>query len=126
MRCFLIEVDNGGYDVLLSHSFRHKIVGAFHIGEHFIVAHRLEQIGRTGYERFNEKHTILLDDRLTFTLGYARLYDPPIAFLCGWFQMDIVPASFKVDIGVGLVCFFLSFIVFLRTEYRAALVFLKS
>ena len=40
--------------------------------------------------------------------------------------MDIILALFKVNIGVGLVCFFLSFIVFLRTEYRAALVFLKS
>ena len=126
MRCFLIKVDNGGYDVLLSYPFRHKIVGAFHIGEHFIVAHRLEQIGRAGNERFDEKHTILLDDRLTFTLGYALLHYLAIAFLCGWFQMDIVLAPFKVNIGVGLVCFFLSFIVFLRTEYRAALVFLKS
>ena len=126
MRCFLIEVDNGGYDVLLSHSFRHKIVGAFHIGEHFIVAHRLEQIGRAGDERFHKKYTILLDDSLAFALGYALLYNSPIAFLCGWFQMDIVLAPFKVNIGIGLVCFFLSFIVFLRTEYRAALVFLKS
>ena len=40
--------------------------------------------------------------------------------------MDIILAPFKVNIGVGLVCLFLSFIVFLRTEYRAALVFLKS
>ena len=40
--------------------------------------------------------------------------------------MDIVLAPFKVNIGVGLVGFFLSFIVFLSTEYRAALVFLKS
>ena len=126
MRCFLVKVNNGGYDVLFSNTFRHKIVGAFHIGEHFIVAHRLEQIGRAGYERFNKKHTILLDDRLTFTLGYALLHYLAIAFLCGWFQMDIVLAPFKVNIGVGLVGFFLSFIVFLRTEYRAALVFLKS
>ena len=126
MRCFLVKVDNGGYDVLLSHSFRHKIVGAFHIGEHFIVAHRLEQIGGAGNERFHKKHTILLDNRFTFALGYALLHYLAIAFLCGWFQMDIVLAPFKVNIGVGLVCFFLSFIVFLRTEYRAALVFLKS
>ena len=123
---FLVKVDDGRYDVLLSHPFRHKIVGVFHIGEHFIVAHRLEQIGRAGDERFHKKHTILLDDRLTFTLGYAFLYYLAIAFLCGWFQMDIVLAPFKVNIGVGLVGFFLSFIVFLRTEYRAALVFLKS
>ena len=40
--------------------------------------------------------------------------------------MDIVLAPFKVNIGIGLVGFFLSLIVFLRTEYRAALVFLKS
>ena len=40
--------------------------------------------------------------------------------------MDVVLAPFKVNIGVGLVCFFLSFVVFLRTEYRAALVFLES
>lgn len=40
--------------------------------------------------------------------------------------MDIILAPFKVNIGVGLVCFFLPFIVFLRTEYRAALVFLES
>lgn len=40
--------------------------------------------------------------------------------------MDIVLAPFKVNIGIGFVCFFLSFIVFLRTEYRAALVFLES
>ena len=40
--------------------------------------------------------------------------------------MDIVFAPFKVNIGIGLVCFFLSFIVFLRTEDRAALVFLES
>ena len=126
MRCFLVKVDNGGYDVLLSHSFRHKIIGAFHIGEHFIVAHRLEQIGRAGDERFHKKYTILLNDRLTFALGYARLYYLAIAFLCGCFQMDIVLALFKVNIGVGLVGFFLSFVVFLRTEYRAALVFLKS
>ena len=126
MRCFLIKVDNGGYDVLLSYSVRHKIVGAFHIGEHFIVAHRLEQIGRAGNERFDEKHTILLDNRLTFTLGYALLHYLAIAFLCGWFQMNIVLAPFKVNIGVGLVGFFLSFVVFLRTEYRATLVFLKS
>ena len=126
MRCLLVKVDNGGYDVLLSHSFHHKIVGAFHIGEHFIVAHRLEQIGRAGYECFDEKYTILLDDRFAFTLGYALLHYLAIAFLCGWFQMDIVLAPFKVNIGIGLVCFFLSFIVFLRTEYRAALVFLES
>ena len=126
MRCFLVKMDNSGYDVLLSHLFRHKIVGAFHIGEHFIVAHRLEQIGRAGDERFHKKYAILLDNRLAFALGYARLYYPSIAFLCGWFQMDVVLALFKVNIGVGLVCFFLSFIVFLRTEYRAALVFLKS
>jgi hypothetical protein len=86
----------------------------------------LEQIGRAGDERFHKKHTILLDDRLTFTLGYALLYYLAIAFLCGWFQMDVVLAPFKVNIGVGLVGFFLSFIVFLRTEYRAALVFLES
>ena len=126
MRCFLVKVNDSGHDVLLSHTFRHKIVGAFHIGEHFIAAHRLEQIGRAGDERFHKKHTILLDDRLTFALGYALLYNPPIAFLCGRFQMDVVLASFKVNIGVGLVSFFLSFIVFLRTEYRATLVFLKS
>ena len=126
MRRFLIEVNNGGYDVLLSNTFYHKIVGTFHKSEHFIVAHRLEQFGRTGDERFDKKHTILLDDRLTFTLGYALLYYLAIAFLCGWFQMDVVLAPFKVNIGVGLVCLFLSFIVFLRTEYRAALVFLKS
>ena len=126
MRCFLIEVDNGGYDVLLSHPFCHKIVGVFHIGKHFILAHRLEQIGGTGYECFDEKHTILLDDRLTFTLGYALLHYLAIAVLCGWFQVNIILAPFKVNIGVGLVGFFLSFIVFLRTEYRAALVFLES
>ena len=126
MRCFLVKVDNGGYNILLSHPFRHKIVGAFHIGEHFIVAHRLEWIGGAGNECFDEKHTILLDDRLTFTLGYSLLHYPAIAFLHGWFQMNIILAPFKVNIGVGLVCFFLSFIVFLRTEYRAALVFLKS
>lgn len=126
MRCFLIEVYNGGYDVLLSHSFRHKIVGAFHIGEHFIVAHRLEQVGRAGYERFDKKHAVLLNNRLTFALDYALLHYLAIAFLCGWFQMDIILAPFKVNIGVGLVCFFLSFIVFLRTEYRASLVFLES
>ena len=40
--------------------------------------------------------------------------------------MDIVLAPFKVNIGVGLVYVFLTFIVFLRTEYRTALVFLKS
>mgnify|MGYP003431961909 FL=1 len=40
--------------------------------------------------------------------------------------MDIVLAPFKVNIGVRLVRLFLSFIVFLRTEYRAALVFLES
>ena len=40
--------------------------------------------------------------------------------------MNIVLAPFKVNIGIGLVCLFLTFIVFLRTEYRAALVFLKS
>ena len=90
------------------------------------MAHRLEQIGRAGDERFHKKNTILLDDRLAFALGYALLYNSPIAFLCGWFQVDIILAPFKVNIGVGLVCFFLSFIVFLRTEYRAALVFLKS
>lgn len=111
---------------MLSHPFCHKIVGAFHKSEHFIVAHRLEQIGRAGDERFHKKYTVLLDDRFAFALGYALLYDPPIAFLCGRFQMDIVLASFKVNIGVGLVSFFLSFIVFLRTEYRATLVFLKS
>ena len=126
MRCFLVKVDNGGYDVLLSHSFCHKIVGVFHIGKHFIVAHRLEQIGRAGNERFHKKYTILLDDRLTFALGYAFLYYLSIAFLCGWFQMDIILAPFKVNIGIGLVGFFLSFIVFLRTEYRAALVFFES
>ena len=126
MRCFLVKVDNGGYDVLLSHSFRHKIVGAFHIGEHFIVAHRLEQIGRAGDERFHKKYAILFDNRLAFALGYALLHYLAIAFLCGWFQMDIVLAPFKVNIGIGFVCFFLSFIVFLRTEYRAALVFLES
>ena len=126
MRCFLVKVNNSGHDVLLSHSFRHKIVGAFHIGEHFIVAHRLEQIGRAGDKRFNKKHTILLDNRLTFALGYAFLYYLAIAFLRGWFQMNVILAPFKVNIGVGLVCFFLSFIVFLRTEYRSALVFLKS
>ena len=90
------------------------------------MAHRLEQIGGAGDERFHKKHTILLDDRLTFTLGYALLNYLAIAFLCGWFQMDIVFAPFKINIGVGLVGFFLSFIVFLRTEYRAAFVFLKS
>ena len=126
MRCFLVEVDNGRYDVLFSNPFRHKIVSVFHIGKHFIVAHRLEQIGRAGDERFDEKHTILLDDRFTFTLGYALPHYLAIAFLCGWFQMNIVLAPFKVNIGVGLVGFFLSFIVFLRTEYRAALVLLKS
>ena len=126
MRCFLVEVDNGGYDVLLSNPLRHKIVGAFHISEHFIVTHRLEQIGRAGDKRFHKKYTILLDDRFTFTLDYALLHYLAIAFLCGWFQMDIVLAPFKVNIGIGFVCFFLSFIVFLRTEYRAALVFLKS
>ena len=111
---------------MLSNTFCHKIVSTFHKSEHFIVAHRLEQIGRAGDERFHKKNTILLDDRLTFTLGYARLYYPSIAFLCGWFQMDVVLALFKVNIGIGFVCFFLSFIVFLRTEYRAALVFLES
>lgn len=126
MRCFLVEVDNGGYDILLSHPFRHKIVGAFHIGEHFIVAHRLEQVGRAGDKRFHKKHTILLDDSLTFAIVYSLFHYLAIAFLCGWFQMDIILAPFKVNIGIGLVCFFLSFIVFLRTEYRAALVFLKS
>lgn len=126
MRCFLVEMDNGGYDILLSNPFRHKIVGAFHIGEHFIVAHRLEQLGRAGDERFNKKHTILLDDRLTFALGYALFDYPAIAFLCGWFQMDVVLALFKVNIGIGFVGFFLSFIVFLRTKNRAAFVFLKS
>ena len=126
MRCFLVEVDDSGHNVLLSHPFRHKIVSMFHKSEHFIVAHRLEQIGRAGDERFHKKHTILLDDRLTFTLGYALLYYLAIAFLCGWFQMDVVLAPFKVNIGIGLVCFFLSFIVFLRTEYRTALVFLES
>lgn len=40
--------------------------------------------------------------------------------------MDIVLDPFKVNIGIGFVGFFLSFVVFLRTEYRAALVFLKS
>ena len=40
--------------------------------------------------------------------------------------MDIILAPFKVNIGVGLVCVFLSFVVFLRTEYCAALVFPKS
>ena len=40
--------------------------------------------------------------------------------------MDIILAPFNVNIEIGLVGFFLSFIVFLRTEYRAALVFLKS
>ena len=40
--------------------------------------------------------------------------------------MDIVLAPFKVNIGIGFVGFFLSFVVFLRTEYRAALVFLES
>ena len=40
--------------------------------------------------------------------------------------MDIILAPFKVNIGIGFVGFFLSFVVFLRTEYRAALVFLKS
>lgn len=40
--------------------------------------------------------------------------------------MDVVLALFKVNIGIGFICLFLSFIVFLRTEYRAALVFLKS
>ena len=126
MRCFLVKMDDGGYDVLLSNTFCHKIVGTFHKSEHFIVAHRLEQIGRASDERFHKKYTILLDDSLAFALGYALLYNPPIAFLCGWFQMDIVLAPFKVNIGVGLVCLFLSFIVFLCTEYRAALVFLES
>ena len=40
--------------------------------------------------------------------------------------MDIILAPLKVNIGIGLVGFFLSFIVFLRTESRASLVFLKS
>ena len=90
------------------------------------MAHRLEQIGRSCDERFHKKHTILFDDRLTFALGYALLHYLAIAFLCGWFQMDIVLAPFKVNIGIGFVGFFLSFVVFLRTEYRAALVFLES
>ena len=40
--------------------------------------------------------------------------------------MDIVLTPFKVNIGIGFVGFFLSFVVFLRTEYCAALVFLES
>ena len=98
MRRLLVEVDHRRYDVLLAYLVGDEIIGALHKGDRFVFFHLLEQLGRGGYQRLDHKHAVAAKTAAR-AVGYLldRLF---VSSFRRGFQVDVVPASFFVDVGI--------------------------